>query len=259
MNNIKKVLNDKLWRALKEGLDHVVYSRVKRYGQAASKAWMMVNDENFRVINNVKNPVRNSLIESTARVGLFFGSFNPLTNAHVALAKGAVRSRWANEVWFVLSPANPAKVGKNVLADEEHRRNMMRIFLAKEDDPSLSLCEIEYDMPRPSYTHRTLEVLRARNPKTDFRILCGSDTLSKMLSWKNGDTLLKENRFICHMRGDDKPEWSEEVMKRVEIVEMDVPEISSTLVRGNISQGIAYNHLIPDSIAGYIKQNDLYR
>ena len=98
------------------------------------------------------------------RIGLFFGSFNPLTNAHVALAKESVRSGSLDETWFVLSPANPAKFRKNILADEEHRRNMLRDFISKEGDPTLKLCDIEYELPRPSYTHNTLTEFKSRYP-----------------------------------------------------------------------------------------------
>jgi nicotinate-nucleotide adenylyltransferase len=193
------------------------------------------------------------------RVGLFFGSFNPLTNAHVALAKGAIDAEAIDGAWFVLSPANPAKYKKNILADEEHRRNMMRAFIASEIDARLELCDIEYDMPRPSYTHNTLCALKLKYPHLDFSILCGSDTLSKILSWRTGPTILKENRFICQARGTGKYEWSQEVRDKTLFLDLEIPDISSTQVRGNISTGIAYNDLVPAPIAAYIDQHNLYR
>lgn len=193
------------------------------------------------------------------RVGLLLGSFNPLTNAHVGLAKGAVQNDVVDEVWFVLSPANPAKVNKNVLADEEHRREMMRAFLKEEHDDTLMLCDIEYDLPRPSYTNKTLGILKEKYPDLDFYILCGSDTLAKILRWRNGDTILKENRFICHMRaGMDNQEWSQEVKDRTNFVDYEIPELSSTAVRGNILQDRSYKDLVPRTISDYIEKHNLY-
>lgn len=208
--------------------------------------------------------------EKMTRIGLFFGSFNPLTNAHVALAKGAINTGAADGVWFVLSPANPAKIKKNILADEEHRREMMRAFIASEIDARLELCDIEYDMPRPSYTHRTLCALKEKYPHLDFSILCGTDTLSKILSWKTGDVILKENRFICQARKTEETKyssvnanggyiWSQEVIDKTLFLDLEIPEISSTQVRGNISAGIPYNDLVPPPIEAYIIKHNLYR
>lgn len=193
------------------------------------------------------------------RVGLFFGSFNPLTLAHVALAKGVLGKGLVEEVWFVLSPANPAKVKKNVLADEEHRREMMRAFITMEGNDALRLCDVEYDLPRPSYTHRTLSVLKEKHPNLEFFILCGSDTLSKILSWKTGTMIAAENHFICSIRDGHQPEWPESAKEKTQLVELDIPVLSSTMVRGNISSGATYNTMVPAPIAEYIQKHGLYQ
>lgn len=193
------------------------------------------------------------------RVGLLLGSFNPLTNAHVALAKGAVKHGVVDESWFVLSPANPAKVNKKVLADEESRRDMMREFLKQENDDTLLLCDIEYDLPRPSYTDKTLGVLKKKYPDIDFYILCGSDTLAKILTWRTGTKVLKENKFICHLRVGTKDHvWSDEVKARTSFVDFGIPELSSTQVRENIFDDQSYKDLVPKSISDYIEQHSLY-
>lgn len=194
-----------------------------------------------------------------SRIGLFFGSFNPLTNAHVALAKSAVSMDLVDESWFVLSPANPAKIRKNILADEEHRREMMRAFIADEGNDSLRLCDVEYNLPRPSYTHRTLSVLKGKHPDLEFFILCGSDTLSKILSWKTGSMIAAENNFICSIRDGHQSEWSEVVKEKTQFVELDIPVLSSTMVRRNISEGAPYKDMIPPSIAEYIEKHGLYQ
>jgi len=193
------------------------------------------------------------------RIGLFFGSFNPLTNAHVALAKGVVERGCVDETWFVLSPANPAKFKKNILADEEHRRQMMRSYIEWAQDATMKLCDVEYELPRPSYTHRTLSVLKERDPDVEFFIVCGTDTLAKILSWKTGGTILSENRFICSNRGTEEHKWSDEVREKAVFLDIEVPDVSSTQVRGNISMGIAYNDLVPSSIFSYIEAHGLYR
>ncbi len=193
------------------------------------------------------------------RIGLFFGSFNPPTNAHVTLAKSAVEMNCVDETWFVLSPANPAKIKKNILADEEHRREMLRDFLLKENDDTLKLCDIEYDLPRPSYTHNTLKVLKERNPDVEFVILCGSDTLAKILTWKTGSDIVRENRFICFRRGNTIEQWPNVVLERTKFIDADIPELSSTLVRDSIFLGKECNRMVPQSVMEYVKQHGLYQ
>ena len=193
------------------------------------------------------------------RIGLFFGSFNPLTNAHVALAKFAVSSDHVDEAWFVLSPANPAKIRKNILADEEARRDMLKNFISHENDERLKLCDIEYELPRPSYTHRTISVLKEKYPDTEFVILCGSDTLAKILTWKTGLDIIKENKFICYQRGDVPESWPDVLLENTRFEQADIPHVSSTLVRGNILSGNAYDSMIPEPIFAYIEAHGLYR
>lgn len=193
------------------------------------------------------------------KVGLFFGSFNPLTNAHVALANGALEHMGLDEVWFVLSPANPAKVHKNVLADENHRREMMRSFLAHNDDSRLVLCDIEFDMPRPSYTHNTLKAIEEKYPDLETFILCGTDTLEKILSWRSGKDILAENFFICQVRDKTKKyEWSDEVKAKTRFFDIPVPVLSSTDVRGHIANGRSYQELVPEAVWAYIQEHKLY-
>jgi nicotinate-nucleotide adenylyltransferase len=192
-------------------------------------------------------------------IGLFFGSFNPLTNAHVALAKTAVNMGLVDESWFVLSPANPAKYRKNILADEEHRRQMLLDFVAHENDDTLKLCDIEYELPRPSYTHNTLKVLKDRHPDVEFHILCGSDTLAKILTWRTGIDVVRNNNIICFRRGDAAYEWPDVVLNSTLFIDAEIPDLSSTLVRGNISSGNAYNTMTPKLIADYIHQHGLYK
>lgn len=186
-----------------------------------------------------------------ALTALYFGSFNPIHNGHLAVARYVVERGYADEVWFVVSPHNPHKQTAD-LAPEEARLEMARRAVGGE--LQMSVCDVEFSMERPSYTVKTIDRLRELYPKHKFAILGGGDVAQTITTWREGARLLRENKILIYPRGEDD-EYGEpfEVMK-------DAPkmEISSTLVRRQIASGGDWQNLVPQSVAEYIKENRFY-
>jgi nicotinate-nucleotide adenylyltransferase len=115
------------------------------------------------------------------QIGLFFGSFNPIHNGHLMLANYIVEYTDLDSIWFVVSPQNPFK-DKDSLLDDNHRLEMLK--MAIQNDERFEVCDIEFDMPKPSYTIDTLNRLSELHPDTEFYLICGMDNLNKFKSGK---------------------------------------------------------------------------
>lgn len=186
-----------------------------------------------------------------ALTALYFGSFNPLHNGHIAVAEYVVREGFADEVWLVVSPQNPHKEVAG-LAPEEHRLEMAR--RAVERVKGVSVCDVEFSMERPSYTVRTLERLRELYPTREFAILGGGDVAATIHSWREGQRLVAENRILIYPRNEHDSFPAPFVMLE------GAPRlgISSTEVRGLIEKGVAWESEVPLCVAEYIKEHRLY-
>jgi nicotinate-nucleotide adenylyltransferase len=122
------------------------------------------------------------------KVGLFFGSFNPIHIGHLIIAEYMLEFTDLNELWFVVSPHNPLKEKKTLLADN-HRLALVRIAI--EDNPKFKVSDIEFKMPQPSYTSKTLAYLSDKYPNKEFVLLIGSDNLQTFHKWKNYEQIIK--------------------------------------------------------------------
>ncbi len=132
-----------------------------------------------------------------SRIGLFFGSFNPIHIGHLAIASWFVEFTDIDKVWFVVSPQNPFKEKKSLLADH-HRLAMVRI--AVEDDARFQVSDIEFKMPKPSFTIDTLTYLEEKYPDKKFVLITGSDQLPTFDKWKNPDRLLELYQMYVYAR-----------------------------------------------------------
>jgi nicotinate-nucleotide adenylyltransferase len=197
------------------------------------------------------------------RTGLYFGSFNPITNAHAAIMERAFMYDAMEELWVVLSPGNPDKMKLGILADEEHRLNMSKLFFNSISSKNVKLCDVEFSLKRPSYTKNTMDHLKKTHLDRDFVIVCGDDVLERMIGWKNAEGLISENKFLCFQRRDNIHELIENFPK--EVVEnalfafdSSIPSISSTDVRSNIFEGEPYKHMVPEEVYKYLEGHDVY-
>lgn len=189
------------------------------------------------------------------RIGIFGGSFNPIHNGHVALARQLLRKAALDEVWFVVSPQNPLKAQTDLLNDQK-RLELVR--LALEGEPGLVASDCEFSLPRPSYTWNTLCHLSQRYPDCEFSLLIGGDNLRCFHRWAHADDLMTHYDIIVYPRDNEPHPSSTSLPPRVRLVDTPLLDISSTEVRRRISHGEPYRHLVPTKVAEVIEREKLY-
>jgi len=131
------------------------------------------------------------------KIGLFFGSFNPIHIGHLIIAEHIVCNTALEEVWFIVSPQNPFKKKKNLLS-EYNRLHLVNIAI--KDNSKLKSSDIEFKLPKPSYTIATLVYLKEKFPNKDFSLIMGSDNLENLHKWKNSDILFRDYEIFVYKR-----------------------------------------------------------
>lgn len=191
------------------------------------------------------------------RILLYFGSFNPIHNGHIAIAEYAVEKGLADEVVLIVSPQNPVK-NRADLASELHRFEMVEIAVAESKYPSqILLSGVELTLPRPSYTIDTLRFLKAEFPDTTFALLMGGDLIGTVPQWKEGGAILSEYDIYVYPRPHQNPEIPK---GRVTILEGTPPfDISSTEIRKMAAEGKNIDALVPKGVSQYVKKFGLWQ
>ncbi len=190
------------------------------------------------------------------KVGLYFGSYNPIHIGHLAIANYMVEFTEIDQLWFVVSPQNPFKKKENLLADY-HRLELVN--RAIENDDRFRASNIEFNLPKPSYTIDTLAYLNERHPKTSFSILMGSDNLENFYKWKNSEIILENYGVIVYPRpGFDLSKVPD--FKNITVAK-DAPlmEISSSFIRSAIKDGKDIRHFMPQKAWEYLDEMNFYR
>jgi nicotinate-nucleotide adenylyltransferase len=191
---------------------------------------------------------------NSTNTGLFFGSFNPVHNGHLLIANYMLDKEGLDEIWFIVSPQNPLKESEE-LANEQQRLEMMKLAVASE--PRFKVSDVEFSMPKPSYTFDTLELLSQAYPERSFFLIIGSDNLEDFNLWKNYEQILKNYQILVYPRKMEinSPFASE---PNVTITRAPLVEVSSTQVRRFINEGSDISNLIPASVKQFINGNGLY-
>ena len=191
------------------------------------------------------------------KVGLFFGSFNPIHIGHMVIAEYMVEFTPMDQVWFVVSPQNPLKK-KETLLNEKVRIQMVR--LAIEYDTRFKASSIEFDLPRPSYTIDTLVHLTEKHPKVEFSLILGLDNLATLHKWKNYEQLLKNYKLYTYPRvyAEATPA-ALETHPSVVMTEAPIIELSSTFIRNAIKEGKTIKHMVPPQVAEYLAEMNFYK
>ncbi len=189
------------------------------------------------------------------KTGLFFGSFNPVHNGHMMIAEYILEFTDLEQLWFVVSPQNPFKK-KDALLDDHHRLEM--VYRAIGDDRRFRVSDIEFRMPKPSYTVDTLSYLSEKYPEREFSMILGADNLRSFNKWKNCEILVeKYKRYVYPRHG-----VSDEEMKRyanVELVPAPRVEISSSFIREAIKAGKTVRYFMPAAVYEYLDEMNFYR
>jgi len=191
------------------------------------------------------------------KTGLFFGSFNPIHIGHLIIANHIVEHSNLDEVWFVVTPHNPHKIKKTLLADH-HRLMMTR--LALENYPKLKASNIEFGLPQPNYTVNTLAHLQEQYPDNHFVLLMGQDNIASFHKWKNYQAILEQHQIYVYPRITKKVP-NEEILMHPAVSTIDAPiiELSATQVRNDIRQAKNVRPMLPPEVFKYIDEMNFYK
>lgn len=188
------------------------------------------------------------------KIGLYFGSFNPIHIGHLIIAGFLADNSYIEQVWFVVSPQNPLKKAAGLL-NEYHRLYLTQI--ATESNVKFRVTDIEFKLPRPSYTIDTLTYLNDKYPQHDFVIIIGSDSLTNIDRWKNSAFLLKNFSFYVYLRPGF--EVTEPARDNIRLFKAPLLQISSTYIRNAIQTGKSIQYLVPDNVLKEIERNGYYK
>lgn len=189
------------------------------------------------------------------KIGLFFGSFNPVHTGHMIIANYMATQTDLSEVWMVVSPHNPLKA-KQSLARDYDRLHLVRLAIG--DNTLLKASDIEFKLPQPSYTIDTLAHLRDKHPEKKFALIMGSDTLQSLPKWKNYELILRDYDLYVYRR----PTYEAvalETHERVRFFDVPLMQISASYVRQCIKDGKSIEYLVPDKVFDYLSSSALYR
>ena len=188
------------------------------------------------------------------RIGLYFGSFNPVHIGHLIIANHILNQSEVDRIWFVVSPLNPFKESSSLLNEYD------RLYLVQkgvEADLRLKASDIEFSLPKPSYTVHTLAYLAEKYPEHTFSIIMGSDGFQNLDKWKNPETIISNHQIIIYRR----PGFEVDNKLNANITIMNAPllEISSTHIRDLIKSGKSIRYLVPPGVEEEILASGLYK
>lgn len=187
--------------------------------------------------------------------GIYGGSFNPIHNGHLFLAKKMLEQLGLDEIWFVVSPQNPLKRSE-VLLNDEKRLELVRLALKNEKNMIVS--DYEFHMPKPSYMWNTLESLSINYPDRCFVLLIGADNWQHFDQWYKHDEILRKYQIAIYPRRDFYIN-DRELPDNVKVINTQLINISSTQIRGCIRRKEQIHNLVPLEVADYIAKEGLYR
>lgn len=189
------------------------------------------------------------------KIGLFFGSFNPIHIGHLAIANAMAENTDLKKVWFVVSPQNPLKPSKGLL-HEFDRYDMVKAAIA--DNYKFEVSDVEFHLPKPSYTIHTLTHLHEKFPGKEFKLIVGEDNLENFPKWKNYQQILDHYGLYVYPR----PHVTKSPLKshaNVKLVEAPLLDISATYIRECIKNNKSIRYLVPEAVEQMIRTKGFYR
>lgn len=190
------------------------------------------------------------------QIGIFSGSFNPIHIGHVILSNYITEFTYIDEIWFVVTPHNPLKNIKG-LADENTRLQMCEI--AVENMQNLKVSDIEFSMPKPSYTIDTLDRLKKDYPELEFTLIVGADNWSSFNLWKNYERIIGENKILVYPRLGEQIIIDKQYSNSVKNCRAPIIEVSSTFIRESLRNGKNIFSFLPKGVYEYIATHKLYQ
>jgi nicotinate-nucleotide adenylyltransferase len=201
------------------------------------------------------------------KIGLYFGTFNPIHVGHLIIANHMAEHADIDQVWMIVTPHNPLKK-KSTLLDDYHRLQM--VHLATEDFPKIKPSDIEFKLSQPNYTVNTLVHLQEKHPNYEFSLIMGEDNMKSLHKWKNYEAILANYDIYVYPRVEAKGQIGETISSlaenlafknhaKVHMIDAPIVEISSTFIRENIKKGKNVQPLLPTTVWNYIDHNNFYK
>ncbi|RTY86702.1 nicotinate (nicotinamide) nucleotide adenylyltransferase [Flavobacterium sp. RSP15] len=201
------------------------------------------------------------------KIGLYFGTFNPIHIGHLIIANHMAEHADIDQVWMVVTPHNPLKK-KNTLLEDYHRLQM--VHLATEDYLKIKPSDIEFKLSQPNYTINTLVHLQEKYPNYEFSLIMGEDNLRSLYKWKNYEAILAHHEIYVYPRLENKDQTGEAISSEAEnttfnnhpkthLIDAPVVEISSSFIRDNIKKGKNVQPLLPAKVWECIDHNNFYK
>lgn len=191
------------------------------------------------------------------KIGLYFGTFNPIHIGHLAIANHMVEFSDLDEIWMVVTPHNPHKKKSTLLPDYQ-RFDM--VYQATEEFSNIKPSDIEFNLPQPNYTTNTLAYLEEKHPDYHFALIMGEDNLNTLHKWKNYEVILERFEIFVYPRITNSVA-KETLVNHPKITQVNAPimEISSTFIRNAIKDGKRITPLLPNKVWKYIDEMNFYR
>lgn len=198
----------------------------------------------------------NRVMGNAPKIGLFFGSFNPVHVGHMILANYMATQTALRQVWLVVSPHNPLKP-KRTLARDYDRLHLVQLAIG--DNLLLRASDIEFTLPQPSYTINTLTYLKEKHPDKQFVLIMGADNLTTLHKWKHYELIMRDYEIYVYSRPSyDLGAFAEHPNIRV-FDRVPLMDISSTYIRDCLKQGKSIQYLVPDAVYAYLTINNFYK
>ncbi len=189
------------------------------------------------------------------RIGLYFGSFNPIHTGHLIIAQHFLNSTDLQEIWLVVSPQNPFKPSQTLL-NEDHRLHLARLGVG--ENPRLRVSDVEFHLPKPSYTSTTLVYLEEKYPQYTFSLLMGSDSFQNLPNWHNADFILEQYPIYIYER-PGFPVTSLPPGGKGVVLKAPLLDISASHIRRLLQQRKSITYLVPREVEQECEKNRYYR
>ncbi|MFV0606079.1 MAG: nicotinate (nicotinamide) nucleotide adenylyltransferase [Niabella sp.] len=188
------------------------------------------------------------------KIGLFFGSFNPIHHAHLIIAKNILNQKLVDKIWFVVSPHNPLKETKSLLNENQR---LYLLNLAIEGEADLKASDVEFFLPRPSYTSHTLNYLKEKNPTHEYSVIMGGDSFFNIKKWKNYNYIINNYNILLYNR----PGFIVKNDLNAKLTPVNAPllELSASTIRQLIKEKKSIRYLLPDNVIEEIEKAGYYR
>lgn len=191
------------------------------------------------------------------KVGLYFGSFNPIHVGHLVIANHLAEYSDLDQIWFVVTPHNPFKK-KSSLLDNYQRLEM--VYLATKNYIKLKPSDIEFNLPQPNYTVNTLAHLQEKYPDKEFSLIMGEDNLKGFHKWKNYNVILENHHIYVYPRiSNSKIETQFNKHDKIHFVDAPIMQLSSTFIRKAIKEGKNIKPMLPTHVWEYLDEMNFYK